>query len=113
MVKQNIFGGDIGGPIGSNAKLGFFYFNLQGTRQRSGDSSGTYINTAIPYVPLVDRQSTAQMAADCGVPSIVATLPHRLFQISPTTSRSRFRRHLPCPPQEGPRRLRRRSAHLV
>ena len=70
VVKQNIFGGDIGGPIGSEAKFGFFYFNLQGTRQRSGDSAGTYINTAIPYVPLVDRQSTARMAADCGVPSI-------------------------------------------
>src|SRR5215469_12341486 len=70
VVKQNIFGGDIGGPIGSKAQLGFFYFNLQGTRQRSGDSPGTYINTAIPYVPVADRQSKAQMAADCGVPSI-------------------------------------------
>jgi hypothetical protein len=70
IIKQNIFGGDIGGPIGPRAKLGFFYFNLQGTRQRSGDSPGTYINTSIPYVPLVDRQSAAQMAIDCGVPSI-------------------------------------------
>jgi hypothetical protein len=70
IIKQNIFGGDIGGPIGPGAKLGFFYFNLQGTRQRSGDSPGTYINTSIPYVPLVDRQSAAQMAIDCGVPSI-------------------------------------------
>lgn len=70
VVKQNIFGGDIGGPIGSKAQLGFFYFNLQGTRQRSGDSPGTYINTAIPYVPLADRQSKAAMAADCGVSTI-------------------------------------------
>ena len=70
IIKQNIFGGDIGGPIGPHAKLGFFYFNLQGTRQRSGDSPGTYINTSIPYVPLVDRQSAAQLAIDCGVPSI-------------------------------------------
>ena len=45
VVKQNIFGGDIGGPIGPGAKLGYFYFNLQGTRQRSGDSPGTYINS--------------------------------------------------------------------
>src|SRR5271156_3759502 len=44
IVKQNIFGGDVGGPIGPEAKLGFFYFNLQGTRQPSGDSPGTYIN---------------------------------------------------------------------
>jgi len=68
VVKQNIFGGDIGGPIGPDAKLGFFYFNLQGTRQRSGDSPGTFINTSIPYVPLTDRQSLSAMAADCGVP---------------------------------------------
>lgn len=68
VIKQNIFGGDIGGPIGPGAKLGFFYFNLQGTRQRSGDSPGTYINTSIPYVPLADRQSLSAMAADCGVP---------------------------------------------
>jgi hypothetical protein len=70
VVKQNIFGGDIGGPIGPGAKLGYFYFNLQGTRQRSGDSPGTFINTAFPYVPLVDRQSASRMALDCGVPSI-------------------------------------------
>src|SRR5579862_2074466 len=71
VVKQNIFGGDIGGPIGSGAKLGFFYFNLQGTRQRSGDSAGTFINSpSIYYVPLRDRQSAALMAADCGVPKV-------------------------------------------
>jgi len=70
VVKQNIFGGDIGGPIGSGAKLGYFYFNLQGTRQRSGDSPGTYINTAFDYVPLADRQSVTQMEADCGVSSV-------------------------------------------
>jgi hypothetical protein len=70
VVKQNIFGGDIGGPIGPAAKLGYFYVNIQGTRQRSGDSPGTFINTAFPYVPLVDRQSASRMAIDCGVPSI-------------------------------------------
>jgi len=74
VVKQNIFGGDIGGPIGPAAKLGYFYFNLQGTRQRSGDSPGTFISIpatpGIPYVPLADRQSASAMAADCGVPSV-------------------------------------------
>jgi len=71
VVKQNIFGGDIGGPIGPAAKLGFFYFNLQGTRQRSGDSPGTFINSpTIPYVPIQDRQSVSLMATDCGVASI-------------------------------------------
>jgi hypothetical protein len=51
VVKQNIFGGDLGGPVGPEAKLGFFYVNYQGTRQRSGDSPGTYINTSIPVLP--------------------------------------------------------------
>lgn len=69
VVKQNIFGGDFGGPIGRQAKLGYFYVNLQGTRQRSGDSAGTFINSpGIPYVPLVDRQNAAQMATDCAAP---------------------------------------------
>src|SRR5580658_174120 len=70
VIKQNIFGGDIGGPIGPGAKLGYFYFNLQGTRQRSGDSPGTFINTSIPYVSAADRVSVTQMEADCGVPSV-------------------------------------------
>src|SRR5271165_3702692 len=73
VVKQNIFGGDIGGPIGPGAKLGFFYFNLQGTRQRSGDSPGTYINIpaspGIPYIPLSARASPGALAAACGVPA--------------------------------------------
>ena len=29
-IKQNIFGGDFGGPIGPKAKLGFFYVNVSG-----------------------------------------------------------------------------------
>lgn len=32
-VKQNIFGGSLGGPVGSE-KYGFFFVNYQGTRQR-------------------------------------------------------------------------------
>ena len=51
VIKQNIFGGDLGGPIGSKAQMGYFYVNYQGTRQRSGDSPGTYINTTIPVLP--------------------------------------------------------------
>ena len=57
VVKQNIFGGDLGGPVGSDAKFGFFYVNYQGTRQRSGDSPGTYINTSIPVLP-ADRSAS-------------------------------------------------------
>ena len=74
VVKQNIFGGDIGGPIGPGAKFGFFYFNLQGTRQRSGDSPGTFINIpgspGIPYVPLADRAvDRPHWRPTCGVPA--------------------------------------------
>ena len=51
-LKQNIFGGDFGGPIGPKAKLGYFYVNYQGTRQRSGDSLGTYVSDAsVPVLP--------------------------------------------------------------
>jgi hypothetical protein len=51
VIQQNIFGGDLGGPIGPKAKLGYFYVNYQGTRQRSGASPGTFINTSIPVIP--------------------------------------------------------------
>jgi Carboxypeptidase regulatory-like domain len=51
-LKQNIFGGDLGGPVGDKGKFGYFYVNYQGARQRSGDSLGTYISgaplTALP-----------------------------------------------------------------
>jgi len=57
-LKQNIFGGDLGGPVGAKGKFGYFYVNYQGTRQRSGDSLGTYISAApIPAIP---------QARDCG-----------------------------------------------
>jgi hypothetical protein len=56
VIQQNIFGGDLGGPIGSKAKLGYFYVNYQGTRQRSGASPGTFINTSIPVIP-ADRSA--------------------------------------------------------
>jgi Carboxypeptidase regulatory-like domain len=55
VVQQNIFGGDLGGPIGTNGKLGYFFGNYSGTRQRSGDSPGTIISTLIPYIPAADR----------------------------------------------------------
>jgi len=46
-VKQNIFGGSFGGPVGTE-KWGYFFMNYQGTRQRSGLSPGTFISTTIP-----------------------------------------------------------------
>ncbi|HEV2401825.1 MAG TPA: TonB-dependent receptor [Candidatus Sulfotelmatobacter sp.] len=71
VIQQNIFGGSLGGPVSPGGKLGFFFVNYQGTRQRSGDSPGTLISTFIPYVPGADRgtDATAQanMAADFGL----------------------------------------------
>ena len=75
VIQQNIFGGDFGGKVDPSAKLGYFYVNYQGTRQRSGASAGTFINTTIPYVPLADRQSAAKLAADCGLPAGVKVDP--------------------------------------
>ena len=67
-IQQNIFGGSVGGPVGTGAKLGFFFLNYQGTRQQSGDSPGTIISTNIPYIPAADRSSATALANDFGVP---------------------------------------------
>src|SRR5947209_2784223 len=71
-VKQNIFGGSLGGPIGSDAKLGFFFVNYQGTRQRSGLSPGTFISTTMPVLPPVRDDATLDglLESAFGVPSI-------------------------------------------
>jgi hypothetical protein len=69
-LKQNIFGGDLGGPIGPKAKLGYFYVNYQGTRQRSGDSLGTYVNTSIPVLPGgAGARTAAALAAAFSTPA--------------------------------------------
>jgi len=50
-VKQNIFGGSLGGPVGRE-KYGFFFVYYQGTRQRSALSPGTQINNpGFPILP--------------------------------------------------------------
>ncbi len=56
-VKQNIFGGSVGGPV-VKEKLGYFFVNYQGTRQRSGLSPGTFISTNIPSLP-TDRSAAS------------------------------------------------------
>ncbi|MGE5206631.1 MAG: carboxypeptidase regulatory-like domain-containing protein [Chlamydiota bacterium] len=56
VVKQNIFGGSLGGPVGKDGKFGFFFVNYQGTRQSSGLSGGTFISTLLPVLP-VDRSA--------------------------------------------------------
>ena len=68
-VKQNIFGGSLGGPLSPGGKLGFFFLNYQGTRQRSGLSPGTEIdNPGFPVLP-TDR-SDASLEATFNVPTI-------------------------------------------
>jgi Carboxypeptidase regulatory-like domain/TonB dependent receptor-like, beta-barrel len=57
-IRQNIFGGSLGGPVGNGGKLGFFFVNYQGTRQRSGLSGGTFISTQIPTLP-ADRSQAS------------------------------------------------------
>ena len=71
-VKQNIFGGSLGGPLGPGAKLGFFFVNYQGTRQRSGLSPGTTISTTLPVLPAQRDPNTIDsvLGSAFGVPSI-------------------------------------------
>ena len=72
-VKQNIFGASLGGPVGSEGKLGFFFVNYQGTRQRSGLSPGTLISSSIPVLP-TDR-SDASLEAVFGISPTVGIDP--------------------------------------
>jgi hypothetical protein len=70
-VKQNIFGGSLGGPV-IKEKLGFFFVNYQGTRQRSALSPGTEINNpAFPILP-ADR-SAANLASTFSTPATAPT----------------------------------------
>jgi len=57
-VKQNIFGGSFSGPVGKDAKGGYFFVNYQGTRQRSGLSPGTFVSTTLPVLPSVRDDAT-------------------------------------------------------
>jgi len=71
VIKQNIFGADGGGQVDPNdKKWGFFYVNYQGTRQRSGDSPGTFINTSIPVLPALPARTAANLESIFNVPSI-------------------------------------------
>ena len=57
-VKQNIFGGSLGGPVVED-KYGYFFVNYQGTRQTSALSPGTQINNpGFPVIP-TDRSAAS------------------------------------------------------
>jgi hypothetical protein len=77
-IKQNIFGGSLGGPVTAGGKLGFFFVNYQGTRQRSGESPGSIISTFVPYVAASDRGtdpvSETNLSNDLGLTSGGVTL---------------------------------------
>jgi hypothetical protein len=75
-VKQNIFGGSLGGPV-VQENLGFFFLNYQGTRQRSALSPGTEINNpGFPVLPPEDRSETSLISTffPSGLPSGVTGL---------------------------------------
>jgi Carboxypeptidase regulatory-like domain len=65
VVKQNLFGGSLGGPLGQDAKGGHLFLNYQGTRQRSGLSPGTIISTVLPVIPS-DRSAASLSMAGFG-----------------------------------------------
>ncbi len=70
VIQQNIFGGSFGGPVAPGGKLGFFFVNYQGTRQRSGESPGSIISTFVPYVP-----ANLRGAANAGALAIALGIP--------------------------------------
>jgi hypothetical protein len=59
VLKQNQFGGAIGGPIVRNHT--FFYFSYQGTIQSDGQSAGSLVSTFLPT--LTDDRSAATLGA--------------------------------------------------
>jgi len=76
-IKQNIFGGSVGGPVGKE-KFGFFFVNYQGTRQRSALSPGTQINNpAFPSLP------TGRSAASIAAALSTASFPITAADIDP------------------------------
>jgi len=60
-LKQNIFGGSVGGPLASQGKFGYIFGNYQGARQRSGADLGTLIGTVLPAIP-ADRSDASLLA---------------------------------------------------
>jgi Carboxypeptidase regulatory-like domain/TonB dependent receptor len=74
-VKQNIFGASVGGPV-LKEKLGFFFVNYQGTRQRSALSPGTQINNpGFPILPSDRNSATFQqeLITDFSTPATAPT----------------------------------------
>ncbi len=62
-VRQNLFGGSLGGPLGHEGKGGFLFLNYQGTRQISGQSPGAIVSTVLPVLPTDRSAASLSMAA--------------------------------------------------
>jgi hypothetical protein len=61
VLKQNQFGGTIGGPIKKDRL--FFFGSYQGTRQRNGVSGGGSASPILPPIPAGDRSAPGFRAA--------------------------------------------------
>jgi carboxypeptidase family protein/TonB-dependent receptor-like protein len=57
VLKQNQFGGTLGGPIQKNKT--FFFVSYQGTIQRDGDATGSLVSAFLP--PLTNDRSAAAL----------------------------------------------------
>ena len=62
VLKQNQFGGTLGGPILKNKT--FFFVSYQGSRQVNGEAAGTLITAILP--PLTNDRSAAALGAIFG-----------------------------------------------
>ncbi len=60
VLRQNQYGGSFGGPV-PKSKDFFFFVNYQGTREESGISAGTVLNSQIPVLPA--QRDAATLAA--------------------------------------------------
>jgi hypothetical protein len=65
ILRQNQFGGTIGGPIRKDKT--FFFFSYQGTRQLNGAAPGlVFANGLYPRLPAGDRSNEATLRAQLG-----------------------------------------------
>src|ERR1700733_10987959 len=65
VLKQNQFGGTLGGPIRKDKA--FFFVGYEGTRQINGAPVGVaFTNAAYPLLPQGDRSNTAAFRAELG-----------------------------------------------
>src|SRR6202521_5374232 len=62
VVRQNLFGSSLGGPLGHAARGGFLFLSYQGTRQASGLSPGAIISAVIPALPIDRSEASLSMA---------------------------------------------------